>query len=108
VVRDRDAFRAAALGFHRKLVELAGNQMLIVFASMIHGVIEAQAERRTSATSGRYRQGPDRHREHLEVIELIRAGRVAEAEEVWRDHLETARRVLMTESGADTTIDLLS
>jgi DNA-binding FadR family transcriptional regulator len=108
VLRDRDAFRAAAIGFHRKLVELSGNQMLIVFASMIHGVIEAQAERRTSVTSGRYRHGPERHHEHLEVIELIRAGKAAEAEEVWREHLETARRLLMAESGADTMIDLLS
>jgi DNA-binding FadR family transcriptional regulator len=108
VLRDRDAFRATAIGFHRKLVELSGNQMLIVFASMIHGVIEAQAERRTSATSGRYRHGPDRHGEHLEVIELIRAGKAAAAEEVWRDHLETARRLLMAESGANTMIDLLS
>jgi DNA-binding FadR family transcriptional regulator len=108
VLRDRDAFRATAIGFHRKLVELSGNQMLIVFASMIHGVIEAQAERRTSATGGRYRHGVDRHGEHLEVIELIRAGRAAEAEGVWRQHLETARRLLMAESGANTMIDLLS
>ena len=42
------------------------------------------------------------------MIELIRAGKAAEAEELWRDHLEVARRLLMAESGADTMIDLLS
>jgi DNA-binding FadR family transcriptional regulator len=108
VLRDRDAFRSAAIGFHRKLVELSGNQMLIVFASMIHGVIEAQAERRAASPAGRYRHGPDRHGEHLEIIELIRAGKAVEAEENWREHLETARRLLMAESGADTMVDLLS
>jgi len=108
VLKDRDAFRAAAIGFHRKVVELSGNQMLIVFASMIHGVIEAQAERRTTATGGRYRHGAERHDEHLELIELIRAGKATAAEDVWRRHLDTARNLLMAESGANSMIDLLS
>jgi GntR family transcriptional repressor for pyruvate dehydrogenase complex len=107
LVRDRDAFRAAAMTFHRRLVELSGNKMLIIFASMIHGIIEAQAERRAASPSGRYRHGAERHVEHTQVIELIRAGEAEEAELLWREHLRIAREILMAESGANTTIDLL-
>jgi len=108
LVRDRDAFRSAAMTFHRRLVELSGNKMLIIFASMIHGIIDAQAERRAASPSGRYRHGAERHVEHTQVIELIRAGKADEAERLWREHLRLAREILMAESGANTTIDLLS
>jgi DNA-binding FadR family transcriptional regulator len=107
VIQDRTAFRAAALNFHRAIVDLSRNQTLIVFASMIHGVIEANATRYQTATAGKYRQGAERHIEHLQVIELIRAGRAEEAERLWAEHLELARLVLMKE-GANTLVDLLS
>jgi DNA-binding FadR family transcriptional regulator len=107
VIQDRTAFRAAALNFHRAIVDLSRNQTLIVFASMIHGVIEANATRYQTATAGKYRQGAERHVEHLQVIELIRAGRAEEAERLWAEHLELARLVLMKE-GANTLVDLLS
>jgi DNA-binding FadR family transcriptional regulator len=108
VIQDRTAFRAAALNFHRAIVDLSRNKTLMVFASMIHGVIEANATRYQTATASRYRQGAERHTEHLQVIELIRAGRADEAERLWAEHLELARLVLMKEGGANTLIELLS
>jgi len=106
LVHDRLAFRAAALDFHRTLVELSGNETLIVFASMIHALIEQQVEYFSRGSRGRYRHGNDRHIEHLEVIEHIRAGRAEQAEKCWADHLEAARQVLERETGANTLIDL--
>jgi DNA-binding FadR family transcriptional regulator len=108
LLADRTAFRSAALSFHRKLVELSGNKALIVFAAMVHGVIEAHASRYQSATRGKYRQGAGRHAEHLQVIELIRAGDADEAERLWAEHLEAARLVLIREGGINTVVDLLS
>jgi DNA-binding FadR family transcriptional regulator len=107
LVRDRLGFRAAALDFHRTLVALSRNETLIVFASMIHGLIEQQVDYFSRGSPGRYRHGPARHSEHLEVIEHIRAGRATEAEQCWSDHLEAARQVLQRETGADTVVDLL-
>src|SRR5207302_8941758 len=40
LVSDRDAFRAAALDFHRKGVELAGNKTMVVFGHMIYDILE--------------------------------------------------------------------
>jgi DNA-binding FadR family transcriptional regulator len=108
VIQDRTAFRAAALNFHRAIVDLSRNETLIVFASMIHGVIEANATRYQTSTASKYRQGTERHTEHLKVIELIRAGRADEAERLWTEHLELARLVLMKEGGTNTLVDLLS
>jgi DNA-binding FadR family transcriptional regulator len=107
LVHDRLGFRAAALDFHRTLVELSRNETLIVFASMIHGLIEQQVDYFSRGSPGRYRHGPARHSEHLEIIELIRAGRAKEAERHWIEHLEAARQVLQRETGADTVVDLL-
>jgi DNA-binding FadR family transcriptional regulator len=106
LVHDRGAFRGASLEFHRALVSRCGNLTLGVLASMIHGVVSQHADR-YAVNQSRYRHGPERHREHLEVIELIRAGDVAGAEQHWRDHLEVARQVLMREGGANSLLDLV-
>jgi DNA-binding FadR family transcriptional regulator len=108
VIQERAAFRSAALNFHRTIVNLSRNKTLIVFASMIHGVIDANATRYQTATAGKYRQGAERHIEHLKVIELIRAGRADEAESLWAEHLELARQVLLKEGGSTTVVDVMS
>ena len=106
LVQDRTAFRAAALDLHKKLVDLCGNQTLRVFGAMIHGLIEQHADR-YAVNQTRYRHGADRHREHTEVIRLIEAGEARAAEQLWREHLEAARQVLMREGGASSLVDLL-
>jgi DNA-binding FadR family transcriptional regulator len=104
---DRAAFRRAGLRFHRTVVELAGNETLIVLAAMIHGVIEQHADRYQRA-AGRYRHGPARHQEHREFVELVRAGDADQAERVWTDHLDAARRDMLQEGGVRAVVDLLS
>jgi DNA-binding FadR family transcriptional regulator len=105
-VQDRAAFRSSALDFHRTIIERCGNLTLAAFGAMLHGVIEQHVDRYT-VNQTKYRHGAERHREHLEVIELIEAGESVAAEDLWRSHLDAARQVLMREGGANTLIDLM-
>ena len=106
-IHDRVAFRAAALRFHRALVQLSGNNTLITFAAMIDGIIERHADRYQTRT-GRYRQGPERHAEHRQFLDVLRSGDGEASERLWAEHLENARLVLMREGGAGTVVDLLA
>jgi len=107
---DRDLLREVGERFHSTLVELTGNQTLIVFSAMLHGVIDAHTARFQTGqrTRGARRHGPDMHAEHERVTELIRAGAVREAEDYWAAHLESVRKILVTEGEADTVLDLMS
>jgi DNA-binding FadR family transcriptional regulator len=91
-VTDRVAFRAAALRFHRALVELSRAKLLVVFSSIVHGVIEAHAERQNVSSQGTYRAGVERHAEHERVVDLIGAGDADGAARLWAEHLEAAHR----------------
>jgi len=107
---DRDRLREVGERLHSTLVELAGNQTLIVFSAMLHGVIDAHTARFQSAERdrGERRHGPEMHGEHERLIELIRAGAAREAEDYWAAHLESVRKILVTRGEADTVLDLMS
>jgi DNA-binding FadR family transcriptional regulator len=107
VVGDRTVFRASALRFHRALVELSGNEMLIVFGAMIYGVIEAHRDRHQMPGPAKYRSGAERHTEHRRLVELVREGKAEEAAGLWTDHLAAARPGLLRDSGPSALIDLL-
>jgi DNA-binding FadR family transcriptional regulator len=107
-ILDRDAFRVAALDFHKKLIELSGNKTLIVFAFMIYGVIEEYEAGHVAPNHGAYRDGADRNAEHQRVVELIRSGQAEKAEQMWADHLESVRIAMLEERGADAIVDILS
>ena len=106
---DRDLLREVGERFHSTLVELTGNQTLIVFSAMLHGVIDAHTARFQTAerARGARRHGPDMHGEHERVTELIRAGAVREAEDYWAAHLESVRKILVSKGEADTVLDLM-
>jgi DNA-binding FadR family transcriptional regulator len=48
------------------------------------------------------------HGEHKRLVELIRAGAASEAEDYWAAHLESVRKILVTQGEADTVLDLMS
>ena len=109
--RRRDALRASGGRFHRLLVDLAGNQTLLIFSLMLEGIIELNAQRSQAArpvTPDTPRRGPQRHQEHERVIDLIEAGAAAEAERFWREHLETVRADLTSGGVASSVLDLMS
>ncbi len=84
--------RAAVAGFHSLLVELAGNQTLIVLAGMLRHIIGMAHEGGPIADTDLTRTGvpeagDDGHDPYRQVVTLIEAGAADEAEELWRRHL---------------------
>jgi DNA-binding FadR family transcriptional regulator len=111
LVDDPEPFRAASGRFHRQLVELAGNQTLIVFWLMLEGVIDLHEQRAQAARSAADDLPPvaqQYQHDYERVVELIRAGAATEAEGFWREHLESVRATLMSNGGASTVLDLMT
>ena len=105
---DQDQVRLVGQRFHSELVQLAGNQTLIVFSAMLQEIIDRVVERGQTARrqQGRARAAPALHGEHRRVLELVSAGAAEEAELYWRSHLEHVRANLVI--AGDTPVDLLS
>jgi GntR family transcriptional regulator, transcriptional repressor for pyruvate dehydrogenase complex len=108
-INDAELVRAIGERFHSQIVELAGNQTVIVFSAMLHDIIDrhtarSQLDRRQS---GEARQTPRMLSEHEKALALIEAGDSAEAERFWRAHLEHVRNVTVL-SADETVLDLMS
>jgi GntR family transcriptional repressor for pyruvate dehydrogenase complex len=92
--------------FNALVVELAGNETLMLLTSMLE-YISAVA-----AVSYDRSHGPERtklirqaHRTRQKLIDLIRAGDADGAEKLWKDHLTEAGRILAEGLGANV-VDL--
>jgi DNA-binding FadR family transcriptional regulator len=107
-LEDQDQVRVVGQRFHSELVQLAGNQTLIVFSAMLEEIIDRVVERNQTARrqQGRARAAPALHGEHRRAFELVSAGAAEEAELYWRSHLEHVRANLVI--AGDTPVDLLS
>jgi DNA-binding GntR family transcriptional regulator len=85
--------------FHERLAELSGNAELARILREIDGRI--RGVRRLDAAL------PDRiasaHDEHVEILHLLEAGKVQEAQDVMRDHIERSRSVVRALLGAGVT-----
>ena len=95
-------------GFNRLLVELTGNETLILLTTMLESI--------SDAVTASYKQVPHEddarlarkaHRTRLKLIELIEEGDEVGAEELWRRHLTEAGKVLMGTNG-QTLVDVIS
>jgi DNA-binding FadR family transcriptional regulator len=87
--------------FHELLVELAGNQTLRIYTTMINHIISVHMSRLGSSHS------EERHRlrsEHRRLVELIEAGADVEAEKCWREHLARFNARLLSNVPRDTTV----
>ncbi|HUE59759.1 MAG TPA: FCD domain-containing protein [Acidimicrobiales bacterium] len=108
-IEDSELVRAIGERFHSQIVELAGNQTVIVFSAMLDEIIDRHTARSQvdRAQRGGERQTPKMLAEHEKALALIEAGDSVEAERFWRAHLEHVRQV--TVSRTDTTVlDLMS
>ena len=96
--------------FHTLLVELAGNQTLVVFEQMIHRIIgqhgrfqvvqRDRLEVRANAVGGA--------RTHARLLELLRnGGDPDEAVEMWRRHLDELARMVLLGDEQETVLQLL-
>jgi GntR family transcriptional regulator, transcriptional repressor for pyruvate dehydrogenase complex len=93
--------------FNALLVELAGNETLMLLASMLDHISTAAAV--TFARDHRAEEPRllrSAHRTRQKLIDLIRAGNAEAAEKLWRDHLTETGRILVEGTGAATVVDL--
>lgn len=93
---DVDAYLAANLEFHDRLVELAGNAKLL--ATYRRLVNELHLFRRANLAQGGAL--PASTREHREIVERIAAGQVAAAGRALYEHVQ-ASRARMHKTGGD-------
>jgi DNA-binding FadR family transcriptional regulator len=105
---DPDAFGRANARFHERLVALAGNQTLTIVAEMLNEIV-------AKAVTAASKSGPARDsaatrrrgiRSQERLVALIEAGKAAEAEAHWREHMSVVGRVLLGQR-ATTVIDLM-
>ena len=108
VILDPDAFGPANARFHERLVALAGNQTLSIVAEMLNEVVTravtAISKTGPAPDSAATRRRGIRSQERL--VELIEAGKAAEAEAHWREHMTVVGKFLVKQ-GAKTVIDLM-
>ncbi len=93
--------------FNALVVELAGNETLVLLTSMLEHISHL------AALSYVREQRPDdlrlrrkAHRTRQKLIDLIRVGDANGAEELWRDHLAEAGRILVAGVGPARVVDL--
>ncbi|HBK06312.1 MAG TPA: GntR family transcriptional regulator [Acetobacteraceae bacterium] len=88
---DLDAWASADESFHRNLVELSGNRLLVEVARNC-----ADRAHRARAVTLRMRPKPTHStREHMDVVEKIRAGDARAAFDAQRAHRERGTRELL-------------
>lgn len=103
-----EAYARAGAAFHDLLIDLCGNRTLAVLAGTLNEIIKRQM------VAARLPDNPDQmlnseraNRTHAKLVELIRAGAVEEAEQLWRSHHEGAAKVIVRDHGARTVSELL-
>jgi GntR family transcriptional regulator, transcriptional repressor for pyruvate dehydrogenase complex len=107
-IDDPDAFGEANARFHERLVALAGNQTLTIVAEMLKEIV-ARAVAEVSRADGGADTAATRRRgirSQERLVELIRTGDGATAEEHWRAHMTVVGRVMLGQK-ATTVVDLL-
>jgi DNA-binding FadR family transcriptional regulator len=99
-----------APGFHRLVVELTGNQTLILLTGMLEDIAEAAAISWERQNPPSLAEAQRAHRGHQRLVELVRAGAAEKAELFWRAHLDQVGAVLMKVHGGSptTVVDVLT
>lgn len=95
--------------FNALVVELTGNQTLVLLTAMLEHIVQAAALKfaRTSPPGDEDRLRRKAHRTRERLVELIRAGDADAAGDLWQTHLSEAGRVLSRGAGG-TVVDLFA
>lgn len=83
--------------FHALLVELTGNQTLILLCGMLRTIVDRANASYTAAatdTAAQQAQALKGHRAHVRLVGLIESGKGDEAEKLWQRHLSSADDVV--------------
>jgi GntR family transcriptional repressor for pyruvate dehydrogenase complex len=96
--------------FNALVVELAGNETLILLTSMLEHISSAAAVtfHRSHDEAADRRLGRSARRTRQKLIDLIRAGDADGAEKLWRNHLTEAGRILIEGVPGRAVVDLFS
>lgn len=89
--------------FHHLLIELSGNQTLLLLSELISSMLIA-------AATGEDPIGIDQKTafaDHERLVELIAAGDGDSAHDLWLQHLENAQRRILDQLGSDRRVVLL-
>lgn len=95
--------------FHALLVELTGNQTLVVLMGMLEHIVELADLFRVQSDEGSAEleaASEGSRRAHARVVDLIEARDAVGAERLWRKHLVEAQKYLVRGS-ATTVLDVL-
>jgi DNA-binding FadR family transcriptional regulator len=96
--------------FHQLLVEMTGNQTLVVLSGMLRHIVDVVNLSHAHEDAGRpageraLRKG---FRAHERLISLIEERNVADAENLWRKHLVAADEYILEGSSSLTVFDLM-
>jgi DNA-binding FadR family transcriptional regulator len=96
--------------FHAMMIEMAGNQTIIVLNSMVRHIIDLSSYLHVEEDAGT----PDNIkatkkglRAHETLVDLIEAKEPEEAERLWRTHLTEAQYYMLGQGDPKTVLDLL-
>lgn len=97
--------------FHRLVIDLAGNQTLMVLSDVLRLIIEVATRRYLSDSSlrdaDRLSAAHVATRTHHKVVDLIADRDAAGAETLWRKHILATSAQLKTSGMANSVVDLL-
>jgi DNA-binding FadR family transcriptional regulator len=91
-----------APAFHRLVVELTGNQTLMLFTSVVEQMAVATEIAYERQNPPPLRDARQSHTAHSDFIELVRIGDPAAAEAFWYDHIVTVGSKLQKLYGGST------
>jgi len=92
--------------FHALLIELIGNQTLLLLMVMLEHIVQRADRSRVEADAGSAALIGGRAA-HAKVVNLIEAADAAGAERLWRRHLSEASDYLLS-AGATTVVDMFT
>jgi DNA-binding FadR family transcriptional regulator len=102
-------FGRAVAHFHTRLIELTGNQTLILISGMLDGIVarfQSDATRnRREATPTSRRSAEAGLKSQEKLVGLIEARDGAGAEAHWRVHMENSAKVWLTSGPGDSVVD---
>ncbi|HVW42190.1 MAG TPA: GntR family transcriptional regulator [Amycolatopsis sp.] len=111
-VEDLAGFATHSFGFHRQVVELAGNKALTVVMDLIAEIVELHITvRETAPETDRAEQVRDNKRSvraNSKMLRLVESGDADAAEAYWREHITAVVDHLARIHGPTRVVDLLS
>lgn len=106
-IKNFDIFGRATADFHRILVERAGNVALAVIVSMLEDIFLRHVDRFLGvARKDQLRLNKQALANHIGLTDRIEAGDAEAAQLWWQHHMDTLRKVILSELGGTTVLDL--